>query len=646
MKKGVSAKKKNKKKHVDYEILRDYGAECLGCDLVKLAKLGHHLVSLHVFADWAYKVDSRPTVTRDGEALNFEKPKSPAIQAFEDLNSMVCTGSLKDGNFSLDDGEMEVPLSSISVELPESLGWPLLHNQIYGTNIFPDREIENAAIKHQEITSTSPGCGWVQIFEDESVDGNKNTAVENYDLLCDSKEEFSSTSASIQEQELPQLKTGWPLLRVRPSMTLNYSRESEAESVVSLPDGLDIGIDSNRVETSVKREISCHEEKNVEKFLTATRNRPKGLELFDTLSLSKYKQFSYEELKEATSQFSSENLIGEGGCSYVYKGCLPDGKLVAVKLLKSYKEAWSDFSLEVDIVSSLNHKKITSLVGACVEDNYLILVYDLMSKGSLEEILHGHTQKSTLPWEVRFEVAVAIAEALCYLHNECSRPVIHRDVKSSNILLSNDLQPQLSDFGLAIWGPTDSTYLIHSDVVGTFGYIAPEYFMHGRVSNKMDVYSFGVVLLELLSGRRPISRDHRTGQEGLVKWAKTLLNDGDLKSLLDPELDESIVDDVEVHSMALAANLCIDQSARRRPKMSQILKLLRGEEDAKQRVESHINDLEDLDNWEDDDDFYSVYKPHLEDVATSLSKADTTSMSGTKQSHRLKLKDYLCEPQD
>lgn len=279
--------------------------------------------------------------------------------------------------------------------------------------------------------------------------------------------------------------------------------------------------------------------------------------------------------------FDAENMIGKGGSNRVYKGLLPDGKAVAVKILTSSKEAWKDFALEVDIMTTLGHKNITSLLGICVEDNHLITVYDYMPRGNLEENLHSkflvdsrafldqipqknctdnkncwskagdNKDQILLSWEMRFNVAVGIAEALNYLHNDCSQPVIHRDVKSSNILLSNEYQPQvchharvhhtyksqepniriinensghvfslcqLSDFGLALWGPTTSSFLTHNDVLGTFGYLAPEYFMYGKVSEKMDVYSFGVVLLELLSGKKPIGFGTPKGQESLVMW--------------------------------------------------------------------------------------------------------------------------------
>ncbi|GFS38704.1 protein kinase superfamily protein [Actinidia rufa] len=172
----------------------------------------------------------------------------------------------------------------------------------------------------------------------------------------------------------------------------------------------------------------------------------------------------YDEIKTSTLRFSSDvfvktfnidELIGKIGCNRVYKGLLPDGKLVAVKVLKSCKEAWKDFTREVDIMNSLKHKNITPPVGVCVEDNALIW---LISETG------NNKGRYVLSWEVRFKVAVGIAEALNYLHNECSPSVIHRDVKSSNILLSDELEPQLSDFGLAIRGPTDSLFVTDNDV--------------------------------------------------------------------------------------------------------------------------------------------------------------------------------------
>ncbi|XP_023634663.1 PTI1-like tyrosine-protein kinase 2 isoform X5 [Capsella rubella] len=160
------------------------------------------------------------------------------------------------------------------------------------------------------------------------------------------------------------------------------------------------------------------------------------------------KWFNYNVLKKATSNFSQENLIGKGGCSKVYRGILEDGKGIAVKILKSSsnKDATTDFVHEINIISSLSHQNISGLLGVCVQNNDLISVYSLSSVGSLEETLHGKQKgKHVLSWKHRFKIAIGLAEALDYLHNQCSKPVIHRDVKTSNVLLSDELQPQILD---------------------------------------------------------------------------------------------------------------------------------------------------------------------------------------------------------
>ncbi|CAI0435593.1 unnamed protein product [Linum tenue] len=411
----------------------------------------------------------------------------------------------------------------------------------------------------------------------------------------------------------------------------------------------------------------------------------------DGLKSSPCKLFSHGELKKATQDFSPQNLVGEGGCSSVYKGCLPDGKSVAVKVLKPYKEAWNDFSLEVEIMSLVKHRHITPLIGVCIEGESLMLVYDFLSNGSLEESLQDDgEEKAVLPWEVRFRVAVEVAEALSYLHSECPRPVIHRDVKSSNILLSSDLQPQLSDFGLAIWGPANSTHMTNKDLVGTFGYIAPEYFMHGRVSEKVDIYSFGIVLLELVSGRKAIITNNSSkAQEGLVKWvsislfsltlpnfpfgqhlprvllvhqetenwsclfmvqAIPLMESGNHRGLLDPRLMSEQVDNSQLGRMVLAATLCTKASARLRPTANQIIELLKGVKCEKEWTSCYINYLTETSNQEEGDDESLQrhdYKSSLDTSWLDLGLEDATQLGSSRviTKPRKKLKDYLKEDQ-
>ncbi|KAH0898048.1 hypothetical protein HID58_047616 [Brassica napus] len=336
------------------------------------------------------------------------------------------------------------------------------------------------------------------------------------------------------------------------------------------------------------------------------RKLPEELERLYKRFSSTCQFFKYKELVSVTSDFSPDNFIGIGGSSRVYRGSLSNEREVAVKILKQTEDVLNDFVAEIDIITTLHHKNIISLLGFCVEDKNLLLIYNYLSRGSLEENLHG-SKKDMLAfqWRERYKVAMGVAEALDYLHNSASQPVIHRDVKSSNILLSDDFEPQLSDFGLARWASISTTHMICSDVAGTFGYLAPEYFMYGKVNDKIDVYAFGVVLLELLSGRKPISNSSLRDNKN---------NNGD-----------------QMQRMVLAATLCIRRSPQARPKMSSVLKLLKGDEDtlewAMQQVSSSSEESEML---EDEQSQRSDLQSHL-NLALLDVEDDSISMGSFEQ---------------
>ncbi|CDY40878.1 BnaCnng09690D [Brassica napus] len=363
------------------------------------------------------------------------------------------------------------------------------------------------------------------------------------------------------------------------------------------------------------------------------RKLPEELERLYKRFSSTCQFFKYKELVSVTSDFSPDNFIGIGGSSRVYRGSLSNEREVAVKILKQTEDVLNDFVAEIDIITTLHHKNIISLLGFCVEDKNLLLIYNYLSRGSLEENLHG-SKKDMLAfqWRERYKVAMGVAEALDYLHNSASQPVIHRDVKSSNILLSDDFEPQLSDFGLARWASISTTHMICSDVAGTFGYLAPEYFMYGKVNDKIDVYAFGVVLLELLSGRKPISSGCPKGQESLVMWAKPILEDGKYSQLLDSSLrDNKNNNGDQMQRMVLAATLCIRRSPQARPKMSSVLKLLKGDEDtlewAMQQVSSSSEESEML---EDEQSQRSDLQSHL-NLALLDVEDDSISMGSFEQ---------------
>lgn len=287
---------------------------------------------------------------------------------------------------------------------------------------------------------------------------------------------------------------------------------------------------------------------------------------------SSLQNFTLSELQAATDNFSEENLIGKGGYAKVYRGRLKDGNLVAVKQLNkgTPDERTADFLSELGIIAHVNHPNTAKLVGCGIEGG-MHLVFKLSALGSLGSILHGRA--CILDWSKRYKIALGTADGLTYLHENCQRRIIHRDIKADNILLTDDFEPQICDFGLAKWLPDKWTHHNVSKFEGTFGYFAPEYFMHGIVDEKTDVYAFGVLLLELITGRRAL--DHL--QQSLVLWAKPLLDNDDIRELVDPSLGNKY-DTEELDRMILTASLCIEQSPILRPRMSQVVILLKGDE--------------------------------------------------------------------
>ncbi|XP_034927538.1 probable serine/threonine-protein kinase PBL21 [Populus alba] len=279
------------------------------------------------------------------------------------------------------------------------------------------------------------------------------------------------------------------------------------------------------------------------------------------------RHFTFQELSLATNNFSPEMVIGVGGHSKVYRANLEDGQAVAVKILKETHFPAEDLLHEVRILSDVKHENIIQIIGYCYSKEMHAIVCNLLI-GSLKQNLRQ------LRWNERMGVAVGVAKALEYLHHSFNPPIIHRDVKSSNILLSGTRQPQLSDFGGAMVSqPSEqiSASTKPSKVVGTFGYLAPEYMMYGKVDEKVDVYSYGVVLLELITGQEAI-QTNEANHESLVLWARSLLNSGLCERLIDPHLSGDYKRE-EMEIMISVARLCLVHSSSRRPTMEMILRL-------------------------------------------------------------------------
>ncbi|TKY52788.1 Receptor serine/threonine-protein kinase ALE2 [Spatholobus suberectus] len=315
-----------------------------------------------------------------------------------------------------------------------------------------------------------------------------------------------------------------------------------------------------------------------ESMLSSRIMSSRSMSLVSTIAASilSVKTFSFSELEKATAKFNSQRVLGEGGFGCVYCGTLDDGNEVAVKLLtRDNQNGDREFIAEVEMLSRLHHRNLVKLIGICIEGRRRCLVYELVRNGSVESHLHGDDKKSSpLDWEARTKIALGAARGLAYLHEDSNPRVIHRDFKASNVLLEDDFTPKVSDFGLAREA-TEGSRHISTRVMGTFGYVAPEYAMTGHLLVKSDVYSYGVVLLELLTGRKPVDMSQPPGQENLVTWARPLLTSREgLEKLADPSLAGSYDFD-DMAKVAAIASVCVHPEVTERPFMGEVVQALK-----------------------------------------------------------------------
>ncbi|KAL5156685.1 Inactive protein kinase [Glycine soja] len=322
---------------------------------------------------------------------------------------------------------------------------------------------------------------------------------------------------------------------------------------------------------------------NVREAVALSRNTPPGPPPLCSICQHKApvfgkppKWFSYAELELATGGFSKANFLAEGGFGSVHRGLLPDGQVIAVKQHKlASSQGDLEFCSEVEVLSCAQHRNVVMLIGFCIEDKRRLLVYEYICNRSLDSHLYGR-QREPLEWTARQKIAVGAARGLRYLHEECRVGcIIHRDMRPNNILITHDFEPLVGDFGLARWQPDGDTG-VETRVIGTFGYLAPEYAQSGQITEKADIYSFGVVLVELVTGRKAVDLNRPKGQQCLTEWARPLLEEYAIEELIDPRLG-SHYSEHEVYCMLHAASLCIRRDPYSRPRMSQVLRILEGD---------------------------------------------------------------------
>ncbi|GLT62250.1 hypothetical protein SLA2020_349000 [Shorea laevis] len=278
-----------------------------------------------------------------------------------------------------------------------------------------------------------------------------------------------------------------------------------------------------------------------------------------------------EELLKKKLKLSSKDIIGSGGYGTVYRLMINESTAFAVKRLNR-GNADRGFERELEAMGDIKHRNILTLHGYFTAPHYNLLIYELMPNGSLYNFLHGELKaERILDWPARSKIALGAARGISYLHHDCIPHIIHRDIKSSNILLDQNMEARVSDFGLATLMEPDKTH-VSTAVAGTFGYLAPEYFDTGRATTKGDVYSFGVVLLELLTGKKPMDEAFLEGGTKLVTWVRAVIEDKKEEYVADSNM--RCCPTGEINNVFSIALMCLETEPANRPTMAEVVKML------------------------------------------------------------------------
>ncbi|KAM7478125.1 hypothetical protein LguiA_026338 [Lonicera macranthoides] len=321
-------------------------------------------------------------------------------------------------------------------------------------------------------------------------------------------------------------------------------------------------------------------------------------------NVEKTKLFTSKELEKATDRYNESRILGQGGQGTVYKGMLTDGRIVAVKKSTKVDEGQLDqFINEVVILSQINHRNVVRLHGCCLETEVPLLVYEFIPNGTLFQYIHDQNEDFPLTWDVRLRIAIEVATAFSYLHSAASMPIYHRDIKSTNILLDDKYKAKVADFGTSRSISVDQTHLT-TRVLGTCGYVDPEYFQSNQFTEKSDVYSFAVVLVELLTGQKPISSTRSDEMRSLSTYFLQAMEENRIFDIIDKRVKNKSLKK-EITRVANIARRCLDLNGRKRPTMKEVvvelesIRMSNGTSTIQQHYEEVEDDINEFpESWE------------------------------------------------
>lgn len=373
-----------------------------------------------------------------------------------------------------------------------------------------------------------------------------------------SKNTNQSTIIPSHSKEIQEIPSEPKLLLQESSSLSNHSNENRID--------IEIGKDHRITYPKHENNHSSGESRAVEQ--SAVVNVP------EVSHLGWGHWYTLRELEAATDMFSDDNVIGEGGYGIVYHGVLADNTQIAVKnLLNNRGQAEREFKVEVEAIGRVRHKNLVRLLGYCAEGAHRMLVYEYVDNGNLEQWLHGDVGPvSPLTWEIRMNIILGTAKGLMYLHEGLEPKVVHRDVKSSNILLDKQWNSKVSDFGLAKLLGSERSY-VTTRVMGTFGYVAPEYASTGMLNERSDVYSFGILIMEVITGRNPVDYSRPPGEVNLVDWLKNMVSNRNSEGVLDPKIPEKPTSRALKRALLVSLR-CVDPDSQKRPKMGHVIHML------------------------------------------------------------------------